>query len=426
MTRLSFTAQTLVAVALLCAHGAASASEPALSALFTDHMVFAEGKPMRVFGTGTGRVEVSFDGQEAVAEPSGEDAWCATLPAHAAGCGYALTVNLAGREVMLTDVGVGEVLLMGGQSNMQFIMNRTDYPVAEYADEPLLRCFAVTRPEADKEDAVAAFSASDGWRTCAASEVARWSSLAYLMGMARVRDRHVPVGMVVCAQGASVLCSWLPEELTAPGTALEVVGSEMHSDYTNPAYSRWNQRGFLYGFMFRKVIPFGFTHAVWYQGESDTGRGGKTYYAPMLAAMIARWREDLMDPGLTFTVVQIANLNDRDDENWHGVQTAQEAVPSLCEGVTLVKTADISTSYDIHPKDKTRLAQRLSHVLWKPLAPPEGTAGDETSLDTMVTISTRSGTDVPLDTLLVSFAWSPSPGISLNTKPPTGLFILVR
>lgn len=170
------------------------------------------------------------------------------------------------------------------------------------------------------------------------------------------------VGVVVCAQGASALRSWLPEDVCTDPDG-QIAKADQHGDFTHPIYAVWNGAGFLYAKMFKTVAPFSFSRVVWYQGESDTGPGGARYYAPLFRALVERWRADLRDAALPFTLVQIADLAARDDARWHGVQDAQARAAGAIPHVTLVKSADISTAADIHPPDKAALARRLSDAL---------------------------------------------------------------
>lgn len=330
-----------------------AAEELRLAPIFTDGLVFAEGKPVRLFGTGLGAVSATFRGRTAKAVSSG-GVWTVELPAGTAGGPFELTVRLGAQTRVLKNVCVGEVYLMAGQSNMQFALSRSRVRPADYANEPLLRCFTVSRVEPGTD-----FTSADGWRVCASNEVARWSTLAYLFGLERVRQTGKPVGLVVCAQGASALQSWLPAGVcTDP--AGQIAKADGHGDFTHPVYSMWNGPGFLYAKMFETVVPFAFSRVVWYQGESDTGPGGARYYAPLFKALAERWRADLRDAALPFSLVQIADLAARDDARWHGVQEAQARAAEIVPHVTLVKSADISTKADIHPPDKAALAKRLS------------------------------------------------------------------
>lgn len=324
-----------------------------LAPLFTDGMVFAEDKPVRIFGTGIGAVSATFRGRTANAVSSG-GRWRVDLPPGAAGGPFELMVTLGRQTRVLKDVCVGEVYLMAGQSNMQFALARSRVRPTDYVDEPRLRGFAVSRVEPGMD-----FTSDDGWRTCAASEAARWSTLAYLFGLERVRKTGKFVGVVVCAQGASALRSWLPEDVCTDPDG-QIAKADQHGDFTHPIYAAWNGAGFLYAKMFKTVAPFSFSRVVWYQGESDTGPGGARYYAPLFRALVERWRADLRDAALPFTLVQIADLAARDDARWHGVQDAQARAAGAIPHVTLVKSADISTAADIHPPDKSALAKRLS------------------------------------------------------------------
>ncbi len=324
-----------------------------LAPLFTDGMVFAEDKPVRIFGTGIGAVSATFRGRTANAVSSG-GRWRVDLPPGAAGGPFELMVTLGRQTRVLKDVCVGEVYLMAGQSNMQFALARSRVRPTDYVDEPRLRGFAVSRVEPGMD-----FTSDDGWRTCAASEAARWSTLAYLFGLERVRKTGKFVGVVVCAQGASALRSWLPEDVCTDLDG-QIAKADQHGDFTHPIYAAWNGAGFLYAKMFKTVAPFSFSRVVWYQGESDTGPGGARYYAPLFRALVERWRADLRDAALPFTLVQIADLAARDDARWHGVQDAQARAAGAIPHVTLVKSADISTAADIHPPDKSALAKRLS------------------------------------------------------------------
>lgn len=327
-----------------------------LAPLFADGMVFAEGKPVRLFGTGLGAVSATFRGRTAKAVSRG-GMWLIELPAGTAGGPFELNVRLNAKTRVLKDVHVGEVYLMAGQSNMQFALSRSCVKPLDYLNEDLLRCFTVSRVEPGPD-----FTSGDGWRICASNEVARWSTLAYLFGLERVRKTGKPVGLVVCAQGASVLQSWLPADACADPNG-QIAKADRHGDFTHPIYSTWNGPGFLYEKMFVHLVPFAFSRVVWYQGESDTGPGGRRYYAPLFKSLVERWRADLDDAKLPFSLVQIADLAARDDERWHGVQVAQELAAESIRHVTLVKSADISTKADIHPPDKAALARRLSDAL---------------------------------------------------------------
>ena len=97
-----------------------------LDKLFCDGVVFAEGKPLRVFGESDGRVTVKFCGVETTAGPE-NGRWIAEFPAMSAGGPYELEVCGDGKTVLVSDVYVGRVYLVAGQSNAELQLFSSDF-----------------------------------------------------------------------------------------------------------------------------------------------------------------------------------------------------------------------------------------------------------------------------------------------------------
>ncbi len=330
-----------------------------LNALFGDHMVLQANRPVRVFGTGDGEASVSFLGCTVRATVK-DGGWLAQLPTFPYGGPYTMTVALDGRQLVLQDVWVGEVLLCAGQSNMQFTMAEERTPPQQYADDDRLRQFAADRPEEATEGA-RPLGAADGWQRCRADDVGRWSALGYLIGR-QLRQRGAPaVGIVLCAQGASVIQSWMsPACLADP--ALQVPSEQLFIDHHHAVYGTWNAPGFLYDRMLLPLCPFVFGRVIWYQGESNTSPAEGKIYLELLQAMIENWRRVLADAALPFTVIQIADT--RQNEGWLAVQAAQAAAPGTIAGVQTVVSGDISEKEMIHPVTKGLLAARVADAFW--------------------------------------------------------------
>ena len=66
-----------------------------------------------------------------------------------------------------------------------------------------------------------------------------------------------------------------------------------------------------------------------------------------------------MDEALPFTVVQIADWDARQDDAWRGIQRAQERISEVAEHVTVIRSADVCETFDIHPPTKIHLAMRI-------------------------------------------------------------------
>lgn len=87
-----------------------------LNSIFTDNMVLQARKPIKIFGTGKGKVEILFCGRCARTE-FGEDQWQVQIPPMKYGGPYSMEICLNGSARILQNVMVGEVILCAGQSN---------------------------------------------------------------------------------------------------------------------------------------------------------------------------------------------------------------------------------------------------------------------------------------------------------------------
>ncbi len=329
-----------------------------LSGMFCDGMVLQAGKPVRVFGHGAGTVSVSFLGEirEAAAE---NDFWCVEFPVCQWGGPYTMTVSHDGNVQEIRDILVGEVILCAGQSNMQFHMCEETTDPAEYRDDDALRLFVPDRLETGEY-----FTPHDGWVRARKDNIEKWSALAYLIGR-ELREGGCPhVGVIACPQGASVIQSWMKAS-SVVGTALELPCEALHYDHHCPTYAHWNTPGCLYHSMYETLVPYAFRCVVWYQGESNTSRAESEIYAQLLETMIRDWREADLDPVLPFYIIQIADYDGRNDDDWRRVQTEQAKAEAVIPHVRTVVSRDISESDNIHPATKSKLAKRVADVILK-------------------------------------------------------------
>ena len=325
-----------------------------LNPLFSDHMVLQANKPIHIFGDGAGKVRVCLDGDATETQAPGPE-WRVTLPGRPCGGPYALSVTLDGQEIILRDVYVGDVYLLAGQSNMQFKLSESSAPPDAWEDRPLLRCYSLARPEAGEP-----FAPEDGWQVCSRENAGDFSAIGYHLG--ELCEGGRAVGLINCYQGASVIESWLPEEI-ADSPEFAIPMEEKHIDHTWAEYTVWNRAGYLYRHMFSAVPPFSLGAVVWYQGESDTTEAEARIYGQELSCLVERWRTDLDDAALPFIIVQIADYQPRSDEGWYALQAAQERAAAAIPGAYLVRSADVCESDCIHPPTKDRLARRIVGIL---------------------------------------------------------------
>jgi len=329
-----------------------------LAAVFSDNMVFAENKPVRVFGTGDGVAEISFCGEKARAVSAGGK-WLAVFPARPAGGPYELEIVLNGERTLIKNVCVGKVYLVAGQSNAEFTLEESNTPQSLYASDGDLRCFFVERPWCETEP----MTTRDGWQTASKEKAGKWSALGYLTGRLARERAKTPVGLVSCFQGASVIESWLPPE---DAVCFRLPDEKLYCDHFIPEFAFWNRNSVIYDTMLKDLFPFSFSGVIWYQGESDASPEEAEIYGKELARFFSVLREGFCDASLRIALIQIADCAERLKNNragWEGIQNAQKRAAESDENAFLVLSRDICETACIHPPTKTLLAGRIADAL---------------------------------------------------------------
>ncbi len=328
------------------------------ASIFTDNIIFAENRPIRVFGESEGDVAVRFRGAEVTARSTGGK-WIAEMPESEAGGPYELRIEGDGIATVLRDIYVGRVYLVAGQSNAEFQLCSSNEPESGYINDPLLRNYYIARPWYSPDPC----KPGDGWISAEKENVGAWSAIAYLAGRETRRLTGKAVGVITCAQGASIIESWLPAEIAKE---FELDADKLMIDHTYPDYAAFNKAGVIYESMLSKILPFSFNGVIWYQGESDTTVAEGAIYDKELASLIRVIREAQNDASLHFAVIQIADFDGRkeyDPEGWTAIQNAQERAVRKDAHASLVISRDVCESTGIHPTRKTELSVRAAKSL---------------------------------------------------------------
>lgn len=325
-----------------------------LNQIFRSHMVLQANKPVNIFGKGEGTVKVEINGKTSETMAKGD--WIITLPPSDYSGPHIMKITMNEETVALHDIYFGDVLLIAGQSNLQFKLNLSTYPKENYESNDKIRLFSSKRPEEGSE----VFFPEDGWVTLDAENAGHWTAVGYHTALELQKKTNHVVGLVTCYQGGSSIQGWLPHESLA-NTPAYIPFENRCSKYP------WNEDGFNYNFMFKKLIPFTFKAVVWYQGESNRRIDEAENYYFMLTTLIDLWRKDLKDLTLPFIVIQIhkyaAVLAGKDSEGWQTVQAAQVKIAETMENVYCVKSADVCEDNDIHPATKVHLGKRIAHKI---------------------------------------------------------------
>ena len=341
-------------------------------------------------------VTVRFAGQSKKATTTHDGKWLVKLdPLRATST--AQTMLISGKNTIeLTNILVGEVWLVAGQSNMQRLLSETANGEAAIAaaDHPHIRLFNVSRQVAFKH----APPPLATWQACSPQTVKTFSAAGYYFGVELENELHVPVGLINSSYGGSQAEAWTPVEyLLASNDLRPTVERTKIWDEERPrvrvaydeALQKWRAdadkavaagarpspspavpdalreyriAASIYDGMIAPLIPFPIRGAVWYQGESNEARAQQ--YELLLPTMIKAWRDRWGEGDFPFGIVQLPNYRDAKanpaDEAWSHLREAQRRTAMTTANTGLIVTIDIGEARDIHPKNKLDVGKRMA------------------------------------------------------------------
>ena len=317
--------------------------------LFSDNMVLQQGKPVEVWGRGIDgdRVTVTLD--EAMAQAAVIDGhWRLRLDPPPAGGPYPLTVTGRDRTIALQNVMVGEVWVLGGQSNMGWWLESTTEAATEVpsSDLPNLRVFSGWHPSADQPQ----FEMAGGsWKVVSPALEGHFSAVGYYLGKALLQRLGVPVGLIDTSTPATTIECWM-----SPQAALGVYGPDL---YARPGQflPTLSDPSCHYLGKVAPVQPVGIAGIVWYQ--ADAGPAEYAYrYRRYLPALIEDWRRGFGRGDVPFLVVQIPKFKATSPE----IRESQLLTALHGRNVGLAVTIDTGDPDDIHPREKRPVGERLA------------------------------------------------------------------
>ena len=194
---------------------------PLISPIFGDHMVLQRGKPNPVWGwTKPGaEVRVKFAAQEIQTRAAADGRWSLTLAPPPTGGPYTMEIDGPERDLVLSDILVGDVWICSGQSNMEMGISATSDAGSALAaaDRPQLRLFLVQNQVAYTPANVV----KGAWKTCTAGNLASggwggFSAVGYHFGRRLQEELGVPVGLVQSCVGGTPAESWTSAEALRP------------------------------------------------------------------------------------------------------------------------------------------------------------------------------------------------------------------
>ncbi|MGB2822805.1 MAG: hypothetical protein WBF17_17605, partial [Phycisphaerae bacterium] len=137
-----------------------------MSNIFQTNMVLQRDKPVTVWGWADPgeKVTVSFAGQTAEAVAASDRSWKAALkPMPANSSPQVMTVKGRNKTLKLENILVGDVWVLGGQSNMEFALASVDDGELEVISANFPQIRLLTPPRGQGFESVASFQRLHEW-----------------------------------------------------------------------------------------------------------------------------------------------------------------------------------------------------------------------------------------------------------------------
>jgi len=377
-----------------------------VSNVFQTNMVIQRDKPVVVWGwAAPGEdVVVEFAGRKARATAGNDRSWRVSLPSMPANAApQTMAVKGADRTLQLTNILIGDVWVLGGQSNMEFDISKVDDGQLEIVSANFPQIRLLTPPQGQGFESVASFQRlhewsswssrhfrKGDWEVCSPETVKEFSAIGYVFGRRIHMASRIPIGLIDASIGGTTVETWTPRDLLAKIGGKET--RDMLKDWTDriaafdpqadlqqridnyernkqkraeqgnplppdskppsdlrpgPAGDR-NRPGYCYASVIRPLEGLAVKGAVFHQGFNNCfgGSAGARMYYQVFGEMIAAWRSAFNDAQMPFCVISLCTAGEP--------QTPENFLPPMYDVGPLLREAQYKTFRDLRDAgDKT-------------------------------------------------------------------------
>ncbi|MEM7454302.1 MAG: hypothetical protein AAF456_08090 [Planctomycetota bacterium] len=337
-----------------------------VSNLFQSNMVIQREKPINIWGWAAPKeqVEVEFADQQATVVAGEDGKWNATLPAIAASDeARTMTIKSGGGEIVLDNILVGDVWVLGGQSNMEFELAKVENGQLEIvsANFPSIRVLTVPYGEGpEMQQGFARLHEWSGWFSrhfrkgdwdeCTPEIARELSAIGYVFARRVHMASNVPIGVIDASRGGTTVETWTPmevlREMDSPTTqdklqqfetAVAEWDAQADLEKRIADHHRWVERqtnegkpipenrqqppadlrpgpiadhnhpGHCYAGMISPLAGLSIKGVIFHQGYNNAFNGstGVEMYRDIFPVMIRSWREAFNDPELPFGIISL-------------------------------------------------------------------------------------------------------------------------
>lgn len=365
--------------------------------LFQSNMVVQRDRPIPLRGWAAPgeEVTVSFGGQSRSAAAAADRSWKVELPAMPAS-DEPRTITVRGKEgaVELTNILVGDVWLLGGQSNMEFELEKVEEGPLEIISANFDRIRLFTVPQQNGPEPRTSFPRQyqwidffsrhfrqGYWDVCSPETVGEMSGIGYVFARRIHMATRVPIGIVDVSRGGTSLVTWTPigelKKIDTPevkatlaewdrkvaefdpkkdlekriqqyngwAATMKEQGREIPADRKPPTdllpgpAADMNRPGSLFDSTLATIAGLPVKGAIWHQGYNEaTLPNGHKLYAAVFPEMIKAWRTVFNDPAMPFGIIT--------QETQDPPQTLENFLPPMADEGNYVREVHYQTFLD--------------------------------------------------------------------------------
>lgn len=292
--------------------------------------------------------------KEIIAESSEDGKFCGVLHKLPVGGPYQITLSDGEEEIIFSDLLVGDVWIMAGQSNMQGIGNMCDASKPSFK----VRAFYLDNRwdiaydplhNMDKAIAEIHWTLNGGHNAFAnAPKIPlKGVGLGVSFGKIMAEKTGVPQGLIASAHGGTIMKQWNPD--------LKNMGENS-----------------LYGAMYERFVLNGekIAGVLWYQGCSDSSPDENVeLYTERTIELFKAMRRDFGDEKLPIVFAQLARTAAAYDlaldNRWSKIREKQRLIADLLDKCIMVPTVDLELDDSIHLSGNSQsiLGRRMAEAV---------------------------------------------------------------
>lgn len=335
-----------------------------VSNTFQSNMVLQRDKPIAIWGWAAPgeKITVTFADNTASATAGKDRAWKVTLPAQPANK-KPQTVTIKGKSKTLTldNILLGDVWILGGQSNMEHPIRAVENGGLEIASANYPDLRILTIPMGQLTKPASAFARKQEWHSffrthyrkgywdvCSPKTVRELSAIGYAFARRVHKAADVPVGVIDLSRGGTSVDSWVPletlrqmdkpwiklwlaewdkkvaafdpqqdleqriknkkrwiEQMKKEGRSLAPEQLVLPTTLDKGPIDNMNHPGACYHGMLKSVKGLAIKGVIWHQGynQASSSINGPWMHDEVMPVLIESWRKAFGDPKMPFCII---------------------------------------------------------------------------------------------------------------------------